>query len=155
MGEMGWATDVLDEKLAVMVSDSIEVGAPAPTYEEAVQALKEREAAAAQKAKEEEAKSKKGKKKGGKSKEDDVDLDALLLEFKDDKEEPALAADKGKEEATPAVGKGKKAKKGGKQANKDEEDAALDAVLDEFKVEKEVEPNGTAAKSEEPAKAAE
>merc|ERR1712187_863845 len=55
--EMGWATDILDEKLAVMVSDSLEVGAPAPTYDEAIQALRDREAAAAaQKAKDEDAK---------------------------------------------------------------------------------------------------
>merc|ERR1712113_13926 len=141
--EMGWATDLLDEKLAVMLSDSAEVGAPAPNYEEAVQALKDREAAiSAQKAKEEEAKTKKGKKKGGKAKqEDDDDLDALLNEFK--------VEEGNKEEPTPAAGKGKKAKKGGKQANQDEDDAVLDQVKGN---EEEVMPTGTAAKSGDVAK---
>jgi len=139
--EMGWSTDVLDEKSAVMLGDDAEVGAPAPGYEEAVQAQKDREEAAAAAAKEEEAKSKKGKKKGGKgSKEDDEALDAILLEFKEEvKEEPAAAAGS----------KGKK-KKGGKQAKPDDDD---DDVFAEFKVEekapepKEPEPatNGTAA----------
>merc|ERR1712187_149562 len=58
--EMGWSTDVLDEELAVQLSDSAEAGTPAPAYEDAVAALKEREKAEA-KAKEE-AKGKKGKK---------------------------------------------------------------------------------------------
>ena len=68
--EMGWDTDILDGDLAIMLADSTEVGSPAPSYEEAVAAFKQREEA--KQKKEEEAKAvaatakdkKKNKKKG-------------------------------------------------------------------------------------------
>merc|ERR1712107_201583 len=102
--QMGWDTDVLDENLAVILADDAPIGKPNPSYEEALEAFKAREAkAAAAAAKKEESsgagKGKKDKKKkGGKKEEsDDEDSDAVLSEFKQP-EAAALAAET-KEEA--------------------------------------------------------
>mmetsp|Transcript_58770 Transcript_58770/g.188988 ORF Transcript_58770/g.188988 Transcript_58770/m.188988 type:complete len:255 (+) Transcript_58770:194-958(+) len=62
--EMGWEADILGAKQAVMLSDTVELGAGAPTYEEAVQMHQERARIAAEKEKEQaDSKGKKGKKK--------------------------------------------------------------------------------------------
>merc|ERR1740138_1675357 len=76
--EMGWEADVLDSKLAVMLEDDAEIGS-VPTYEQAIEAFRDREKAEAAKA--EVAAKRKAKAKGKKGKagaEDDEDLDALL-----------------------------------------------------------------------------
>lgn len=123
--EMGWEADVLDSKLAVMLEDDAEIGS-VPTYEQAIEAFRDREKAEAAKA--EVAAKSKAKAKGKKGKagaEDDEDLDALL-------EEAGMTAE-------PKAESKKKGKKG-KAAKQDDED---DAVFDEFKPE-------PAAEKEEP-----
>mmetsp|Transcript_27457 Transcript_27457/g.78888 ORF Transcript_27457/g.78888 Transcript_27457/m.78888 type:complete len:400 (-) Transcript_27457:136-1335(-) len=117
--EMGWATDELEANHAIMVADSVELGSPAPSYEEALQMHKDRVKAEKEKA-EAEAKAKKGGKKGAKPAKEEEDLDALLNEF-------------GVEvKATDTSAKGKKGKKG-KQEKKQEEDEDFDSALNEFK----------------------
>jgi len=129
--ELGWDTDELDENLAVMLADDAEVGAPAPTYEEAVEALKEREkaakagkeAGASKEISKDEGKKKKGKKGKGKVEDDDDDFDAALNEFKGPEPEkteepaekaevPAEAKTEPQEEAKSAAQKKKRQKEG-------------------------------------------
>mmetsp|Transcript_62284 Transcript_62284/g.157395 ORF Transcript_62284/g.157395 Transcript_62284/m.157395 type:complete len:1365 (+) Transcript_62284:122-4216(+) len=158
--ELGWDTDVLDENLAVQLADSAEVGTSIPSYEEAVQALKDREKAVVEeKGAGDAKKGKKGKKKGGKEADDDDDLDAILAQegikveekpaepakgkkgkkgkaAKDDADEEdldaILAAEGIKvEEKPPEPAKGKKGKKG--KAAKDDGDDDFDSALNEFK----------------------
>merc|ERR1712060_348417 len=93
----GWDTDVLDENLAIILDPESPIGKPNPTYEEAIQAFETRQkqaaAAAAAPAKKEGGDKGKKKKKGGKKAEsDDDDLDAVLLEFKDKKDEATTPA---------------------------------------------------------------
>merc|ERR1712139_500589 len=121
--EMGWETDILDADEAIMLDDSAEIGS-VPTYEDAIQAFRDREKAEAAKAeaaaKADAGKAKKGKKgKGGAAEEED--LDALLAEAGLEVQE----ADTKK--------KGKKAKAAAKAS--EEDDAALDAALEEAKAE--------------------
>lgn len=118
--ELGWETDVFDEKMAVMLSESAEVGAPAPSYDEAVQMLRDREKVAAAEKEEAEAKGKKGKKKGA-AKADEEDLDAVFAEFGLDAKEIAEAA----------AAKGKKGKKGKAAKPEDDGDAGKDDPKEE------------------------
>merc|ERR1711920_1209975 len=100
--QMGWDTDILDENLAVILAEDAPIGKPNPSYEEALEAFKAREAkAAAAAAKKDEpsggGKNKKDKKKkSGKKDESDDDLDAVLLEFK--QPEGAAPAEEKKDE---------------------------------------------------------
>merc|ERR1712066_1215088 len=77
--QMGWDTDILDENLAVILAEDAPIGKPNPSYEEALEAFKAREAKAATAAskKEESSGAGKGKKdkkkKGGKKEESDDD----------------------------------------------------------------------------------
>ncbi|CAK9016099.1 unnamed protein product [Durusdinium trenchii] len=149
--EMGWDTDVLNGDLAVMLAETAEVGASAPSYEEAVAAFQQREKEEQQK-REEEAKAsaaasakedKKGKKKKGKAEKDDEDLDAILADFKEDAPEkpPETAAAETPKEPKEEEPKGKSAsqkKKDKKKGNQKEEPNAEDefeAALEEFKPE--------------------
>merc|ERR1711920_933230 len=100
--EMGWDTDVLDENLAVLLDPESPIGKPNPTYEEAIQAFEDRQkkAAATASAKKEAGEKGKKKKKGGKKAEsDDEDLDAILGEFQDKKDESPAAVEKAEEPA--------------------------------------------------------
>merc|ERR1712203_605726 len=45
--QMGWDTDILDENLAVILAEDAPIGKPNPSYEEALEAFKAREAKAA------------------------------------------------------------------------------------------------------------
>jgi len=118
--ELGWATDVLDEKLAVQLDDGVEAGTSIPSYEDAVAAFKARaspaaaaappkeEAAGGAKEDDDDAKggAKKGKKKkkGGAKEDDDEDFDALLAEVaakekpKEEPKEPEKQKEEPKEE---------------------------------------------------------
>mmetsp|Transcript_115639 Transcript_115639/g.210316 ORF Transcript_115639/g.210316 Transcript_115639/m.210316 type:complete len:1357 (-) Transcript_115639:347-4417(-) len=120
--EMGWDTDILDEKMAVMLGEEAEIGEKHPSYEEAVEVFQARKkaeeakAAAAAQA----SKGKKGK-KGGKAAADEEDLDALLDEFDI------------KVDDTAAAGGKKNKKKGKAAAKKAEDDDDFAAALEEVK----------------------
>lgn len=158
--QMGWEFDVLDPELAVMLDDSAEIGTVA-TYDEALQAFREREAREAAKAEaaakasesKADAKKKGKKKKGGKQDDDDDDFEAALAEVKAEvKEEPAPAEAEEKEEdekvdAKTLANRKKKDKKKGKQGAAEDDDD-FEAALQEAKVDEPEAPE--AAKPEEP-----
>merc|ERR1712113_1067058 len=87
--QIGWECDIFREDLPVILDESCEVGAAAPSYDEAVNMLKIREKAAPPKAEHKACSSK--KQKGLKTDmESDEDLDALLDEFKNEPEAEKL-----------------------------------------------------------------
>merc|ERR1711974_193077 len=90
--ELGWDTDVLDEKLAVALDDQAVAGTPAPSFEE-VKALREKEKSEEKEKADKASADKKKKGKSAKKQEEDEDFDALLDQFKDPnaKEEPTAA----------------------------------------------------------------
>merc|ERR1712060_732834 len=65
---MGWDTDELEENMAVILDDDSPIGNPNPTYEEALQAFKDRQTKAAAAAVQKEAGETKGGKKDKKKK---------------------------------------------------------------------------------------
>merc|ERR1712106_229414 len=112
MGEMGWDSDILDSKLAITLDDSAEVGT-VPTYEDAVQAFRDREKSEAAKAVAAAKSDSKGK-KGKAGAEEEEDLDALLAEAGMEVKEGPSAKKKGK--------------KGKAEAKKDDDDDFLDGL---------------------------
>merc|ERR1712087_42299 len=103
---MGWDTDELEENMAVILDDDSPIGKPNPTYEEALQAFKDRQAKAAAAAAQKEAGETKGgkkdKKKKGKKAEaddDDDDFEAPLADFKAPEAETAAAKEEAPEPA--------------------------------------------------------
>merc|ERR1712087_809763 len=96
---MGWDTDELEENMAVILDDDSPIGKPNPTYEEALQAFKDRQAKAAAAAAQKEAGESKGGKKDKKKKGKKAEADEDDEDFKAPEAETAAAKEEAPEPA--------------------------------------------------------